>query len=140
MESSFSCIWNVSLQRLLRPGGPREPLAYIIISAVIYHQKMNQMNISHSEKGPNSTGGLKIKPINDINGAGRLRQRRAGTLKLNTEQTTTEHGGEQPIQRPDKASLKSYNQSFLPAHKTPGSQFQRQLLASHKRHRAPLTS
>lgn len=128
MKSSFSCIWNVSLQRNHCPGGPGEPLAYIIISAVIDHQKMNQMNISHSEKGPNSTGGLKIKHINDINGAGCLRQRPPGTLKLNT----TEHGGEQLIQPSDKSSFKSYNQSFLPAHKTPGSQFQRQLFASHQ--------
>lgn len=92
---------------------------------------MNSMNIYHSEKGPNSTGGLKIKH-NDINGARRLRQRRSGTLKLNTGQTTTEHGGEQLIQQSYTSSFKSYNQSSLPAHKTPGSQFQRQLFASHQ--------
>lgn len=90
------------------------------------------MNISHSEKGPNSTGGLKIKHINGVNGARRLRRRRPGTLELSTGQTTTEHGGEQLIQRSDKSWFKSYNQSFLPAHKTPGSQFQRQLFASHQ--------
>lgn len=44
------------MEAKLCPGGPMEPLAYIISSAAVSHQKMNYLNISHAEKGQNLTG------------------------------------------------------------------------------------